>query len=128
MRRGLLQTLLISVVLGAGSTAAWAVDAGDATARALSSGNLWLTLGLFFAAGVGLALTACMYPLLPIVSGIVIGQARSRWRAFGLTLVYTQGLALTYTVVGVAAASTGTLLTVQLQSPITTAVLVLFFL
>ena len=100
---------------------------GDATSRALSSGNLWLTLGLFFAAGVGLALTACMYPLLPIVSGIVIGQAKSRWRAFGLTFVYTQGLAVTYTVVGVAAASTGTLLTVQLQSPITTAVLAGFF-
>ena len=106
------------------------VDSGstdDATSRALSSGNLLLTLGLFFAAGVGLALTACMYPLLPIVSGIVIGQAKSRWRAFGLTFVYTQGLAVTYTVVGIAAASTGTLLTVQLQSPITTAVLAGFF-
>ncbi|KPC49682.1 cytochrome c biogenesis protein CcdA [Amantichitinum ursilacus] len=130
MRRGLVQGMVsvfsVMALLGL-SASAWAVDAGDATSRALSSGNLWLTLGLFFAAGVGLALTACMYPLLPIVSGIVIGQSQSRWRAFGLTLVYTQGLALTYTVVGVAAASTGTLLTVQLQSPITTAVLVLFF-
>lgn len=68
-----------------------------------------------------------MYPLLPIVSGIVIGQAQNRRKAFGLTLVYVQGLALSYTVVGIAAASTGTLLTVQVQTPLTTTLFAAFF-
>ncbi|WP_188695794.1 protein-disulfide reductase DsbD [Silvimonas amylolytica] len=89
--------------------------------------SLAATVGLFFLAGVGLSLTACMYPLLPIVSGIVIGQNKSRWQAFGLTFVYVQGIAFTYTIVGIAAASTGTLLTVQLQSSLTVIIITLFF-
>ncbi|MBB5191524.1 thiol:disulfide interchange protein DsbD [Silvimonas terrae] len=100
-------------------------DAGGTSGFFRSS--LAATVGLFFLAGIGLSLTACMYPLLPIVSGIVIGQNKSRWQAFGLTFVYVQGIALTYTVVGIAAASTGTLLTVQLQSSITVVVITLFF-
>ncbi|TJZ75516.1 protein-disulfide reductase DsbD [Chitiniphilus eburneus] len=83
-------------------------------------GGLWLTLALFYAAGIGLALTACMYPLLPIVSSIVVGNGSnhgSRGRGLMLTAVYVQGMALTYTLAGIAAAATGTLLTVALQQP-----------
>lgn len=91
-------------------------------------GSFFGTLGIFFIAGIGLALTACMYPLIPIVSGIVIGQqAAKRWHAFSLTMVYVQGMAISYTVIGVAAAATGTLLVVALQQPWVIALFALFF-
>ncbi|KPN74688.1 protein-disulfide reductase DsbD [Neisseria sp. 74A18] len=82
----------------------------------------WDTLGAnllaFFVAGLGLSFTACMYPLLPIVSSIVVGDKNaSKGRAFALSMVYVQGLALTYTLVGVIAGLTGALLTVWLQQP-----------
>ncbi|VEB42854.1 Thiol:disulfide interchange protein DsbD precursor [Chromobacterium violaceum] len=80
----------------------------------------WLaTLGTFLLAGLGMAFTACMYPLLPIVSSLIAGQGAtlSRGRGFLLSLLYVQGLALTYTAVGVVAGLTGSLLTVWLQQP-----------
>ncbi|WP_051534548.1 protein-disulfide reductase DsbD [Deefgea rivuli] len=96
------------------------------------SGGFLGTLGVFFLAGIGLALTACMYPLIPIVSGIVIGHNAKqvkprRWQAFGLTFVYVQGMALAYTALGIAAAATGTLLVVVLQQPWVIATFALFF-
>ena len=93
----------------------------------------WIALlGSFFVAGLGLAFTACLYPMLPIVSAIVAGQGEAAhgWRGFALAMAYVQGLALTYTVVGVAAGLTGSLLTVWLQRPevaIVAAVLLLVF-
>lgn len=82
----------------------------------LSRETLWLNLFWFFVAGLGLSLTACMYPLLPIVSSIIVGdQSGSKKRGLILSLVYVQGLALTYTAVGVLAGLTGALLTVWLQ-------------
>ncbi|GLS04592.1 hypothetical protein GCM10007860_17390 [Chitiniphilus shinanonensis] len=93
-------------------------------------GGLWLTLALFYAAGIGLALTACMYPLLPIVSSIVVGNGSnhgSRGRGLLLTAIYVQGMALTYTLAGMAAAATGTLLTVALQQPWVIAATALLF-
>ncbi|MBM3116665.1 protein-disulfide reductase DsbD [Jeongeupia naejangsanensis] len=92
------------------------------------SGSKAATIALFFLAGIGLALTACMYPLLPIISGIVLGPGSTgRGRALWLTAIYVQGLALTYTLVGVAAALTGTLLTVWLQQPVVIGAFALFF-
>ncbi|MGL6071934.1 protein-disulfide reductase DsbD [Craterilacuibacter sp.] len=81
----------------------------------------WLaTLSTFFIAGLGMALTACMYPLLPILSSLIAGQGHTLTRRRGLilSLAYVQGLALTYTVVGVIAGLTGSLLTVWLQQPL----------
>ncbi|WP_373761850.1 protein-disulfide reductase DsbD [Neisseria dentiae] len=84
----------------------------------LSWDNLNANLLAFFLAGLGLSFTACMYPLLPIVSGIVVGDKNTgKGRAFVLSMVYVQGLALTYTAVGVVAGLTGALLTVWLQQP-----------
>ena len=80
----------------------------------------WLTtLGTFLLAGIGMAFTACMYPLLPIVSSLIAGQGATltRRRGFLLSFTYVQGLALTYTLVGVIAGLTGSLLTVWLQQP-----------
>ena len=60
-----------------------------------------------------------MYPLLPIVSGIIVGDRANAGKRRGLILssVYVQGLALTYAAVGVLAGLTGSLLTVWLQQP-----------
>ena len=83
----------------------------------LSHHTLFASLLAFFIAGLGLSLTACLYPLLPIVSAIVVGQKQpsSKNRAFLLSFVYVQGLALTYTLVGIITASTGALLSAWLQ-------------
>ncbi|MGC0153427.1 protein-disulfide reductase DsbD [Chromobacterium vaccinii] len=107
-----------------GKLGAWTGGA-DAAGKA-SAGNSelagrgWLaTLGTFLLAGLGMAFTACMYPLLPIVSSLIAGQGATitRRRGFLLSLLYVQGLALTYTAVGVVAGLTGSLLTVWLQQP-----------
>lgn len=93
-------------------------DGGVQNRFKLSWDTLNANLLAFFLAGIGLSFTACMYPLLPIVSGIVVGDKNaSKGRAFALSVVYVQGLALTYTAVGVAAGLTGALLTVWLQQP-----------
>ncbi|MDO5686794.1 MAG: protein-disulfide reductase DsbD [Neisseria sp.] len=85
---------------------------------AVSRSTLGANLLAFFLAGLGLSFTACMYPLLPIVSSIVLGDGKAdKKRAFGLSFLYVQGMALTYTAVGVAAGLTGALLTVWLQQP-----------
>ncbi|MDK4625255.1 protein-disulfide reductase DsbD [Kingella kingae] len=87
----------------------------------LSRDTLGWNILAFFIFGLGLSFTACMYPLLPIVSSIIVGDQSNtpnKKRAFMLSLVYVQGLALTYTSVGVLAGLTGALLTVWLQQPI----------
>lgn len=95
---------------------------------ALFSGSFAGTLGLFFLAGLGLAFTACMYPLIPIVSGIVLGGAPGgRGRAFGLAFTYVQGMALSYTVAGLLAAASGAYLAVLLQQPWVIGGFALFF-
>ena len=101
---------------------------GPSGADVYFGGGFLATLGIFFLAGIGLALTSCMYPLIPIVSGIVLGQGQQgKLRSFGLTFTYVQGLALSYTLIGISAAATGTLLVVALQQPWVIALFSLFF-
>ncbi|HMZ76706.1 MAG TPA: protein-disulfide reductase DsbD, partial [Rhodocyclaceae bacterium] len=59
------------------------------------------------------------FPMIPILSGIIVGHghAISRGRAFTLSLLYVLGMALTYTAAGVAAGLSGTLLSAALQNP-----------
>lgn len=83
----------------------------------MSRDTLGTSLLAFFGFGIGLSFTACMYPLLPIVSGIIVGDRANAGKRRGLILsaIYVQGLALTYATVGVLAGLTGSLLTVWLQ-------------
>ncbi|MDF7675514.1 protein-disulfide reductase DsbD [Neisseriaceae bacterium ESL0693] len=85
----------------------------------LSRQTLWANLLAFFIAGLGLSLTACLYPLIPIVSAIVVGQKHTpnKMQTFGLSFIYVQGLALTYTLVGIITARTGALLSAWMQQP-----------
>ena len=79
---------------------------------------LWV-LASFFGFGLLLALTPCVFPMIPILSGIIAGQGASvtKTRAFTLSLTYVLGMALTYAGVGVLAGLTGTLLSNALQTP-----------
>ncbi len=84
--------------------------------QSASVGWSWLlSLGL----GVLVAFTACLYPMVPILSSLILGQAVGPARAFNLSLAYTQGIALTFGVLGAIMASLGQALGIQasLQTP-----------
>lgn len=85
----------------------------------LKGGSFWLIMASFFGFGLLLALTPCVFPMIPILSGIIVGQghALTKSRALGLSLAYVLGMALTYAAVGVAAGMSGTLLSSALQNP-----------
>jgi thiol:disulfide interchange protein DsbD len=114
----------LSVTLPApGSTPAAAPDAaGDESghiAGLLQNAGFWLAVSTFFGFGLLLALTPCVFPMIPILSGIIVGQGHhvSRSKSFLLSLAYVLGMAVTYAALGVAAGLTGTLLSAALQNP-----------
>ena len=87
--------------------------------RLLASGSLWLIAAAFFGAGVLLTFTPCVLPMIPILSGIIVGEGRNatRTRAFTLSAAYVLGMSVTYTGIGVGAALSGNLLSAALQNP-----------
>ncbi|MCA8258190.1 protein-disulfide reductase DsbD [Burkholderia sp. AU31624] len=89
-------------------------------AQSLLEGHGFFTIvGLYFVAGVVLSLLPCSYPMIPIVSAIIIGQGTraTHARGFALSLTYVVGMALVYTVLGIAAALVGQSLGAWLQNP-----------
>ena len=78
-------------------------------ARVITGSSLWVAAGVFFLAGLGLAFTPCVLPMVPILSGIIAGDGGeiSPRRGFTLALSYVMGMAIVYTLAGVAAASAG---------------------
>ncbi len=88
-------------------------------ARLFKQGNYWLIVTFFFGAGLLLAFTPCVLPMMPILSGIIVGRGHhlTKMHGFILSLAYVLGMALTYAAVGVAAGLSGTLLTNALQTP-----------
>ncbi|MFV0370652.1 MAG: protein-disulfide reductase DsbD [Azonexus sp.] len=93
-------------------------DESGQIAETLKNAGFWTSLALFFAAGLGLSLTPCVFPMIPILSGIIAGQGRhaTKMRGFALSLAYVLGMALTYAAVGIAAGLSGTLLSAALQN------------
>ncbi|MCC5858579.1 MAG: protein-disulfide reductase DsbD [Ectothiorhodospiraceae bacterium] len=84
----------------------------------LTGSNVPLMLLGFLLAGILLAFTACMYPLIPILSGLVAGDSRrSTGRAFWLSMVFIQSTAITYALAGAVAGLTGAAIQADLQSP-----------
>ncbi|MEO9149233.1 MAG: protein-disulfide reductase DsbD, partial [Burkholderiaceae bacterium] len=77
---------------------------------------LGLTLPLFFMLGIALAFTPCVLPMLPIVSGMLVGSQAPPRRAFALSLAFVLPMALTYAALGVAAALAGANLQAMLQN------------
>ncbi|WP_109478337.1 protein-disulfide reductase DsbD [Paraburkholderia sp. C35] len=85
----------------------------------LQGGGFFAIVGLYFVAGVVLSLLPCSYPMIPILSAIIIGEGPrvTRTRGFSLSLAYVIGMALVYTVLGIAAALVGQSLGAWLQNP-----------
>ncbi|RZI80020.1 MAG: protein-disulfide reductase DsbD [Rubrivivax sp.] len=84
----------------------------------LASGNVLKAVGVFFIAGLLLSFTPCVLPMVPILSSIIVGGGPvGRLRGFTLALSYSQGMALVYTLLGVAAGLLGEGLAASLQNP-----------
>jgi len=112
------KTVVVTLASTAGAAAA--VDDGavrpmrseqDLLADKIRDGNLLAVLATFFGFGLLLAFTPCVLPMVPILSGIIVGAGNgrpvSRGRAFALSLAYVLGMALTYTIAGAAFAAAG---------------------
>jgi thiol:disulfide interchange protein DsbD len=91
----------------------------DQMSNALRSGNNWLTLLAFFVAGLLLALTPCVFPMIPILCGIIVGQGEEQTvrKSFGLSLVYVLAMASTYTIVGILVGLSGENIQAWFQDP-----------
>jgi thiol:disulfide interchange protein DsbD len=96
-----------------------AVAEQDRLANLLATGNLFWVLLTFIGIGVLLAFTPCMLPMIPILSGIIIGQGKklTTRRAFLLSLTYVLAMAATYALVGVVVGLLGANIQLALQNP-----------
>ncbi|MBV8568820.1 MAG: protein-disulfide reductase DsbD, partial [Methylobacteriaceae bacterium] len=95
------------------------VSAQDRYASIIRDGSLLWVIGFFFVAGLVLAFTPCVLPMVPIVSGIIVGHGDkvTTGRAFALSLTYVLGMAATYTAAGVAVAAGGQHVQAAFQQP-----------
>jgi thiol:disulfide interchange protein DsbD len=104
-----------------GADSSWYVRAtsADYAQKLLQGGGFLAIVGLYFVAGAVLSLLPCSYPMIPILSAIIIGEGArvTRARGFALSLAYVIGMALVYTALGVAAALVGQSLGAWLQNP-----------
>ncbi|MGX9460650.1 protein-disulfide reductase DsbD [Shewanella sp. A14] len=118
-------TLTTKKVIGASETSrsTTATDAPitqqDTLKQMLQNDSLLWTLVIFFGLGIGLALTPCVFPMYPILSGIIVGQGKklSTAKAFTLSMAYVQGMAITYSILGLVVASAGLKFQAALQHP-----------
>ncbi|MGH8168106.1 MAG: protein-disulfide reductase DsbD, partial [Woeseiaceae bacterium] len=119
------RSLTVSLPAATAVSALSAIDAGSpggaapaseqARLAALISGaSMWIVLATFFGAGLLLAFTPCVLPMIPILSGIIAGDGDkvSPARGFSLAFAYVMGMAVVYTGAGIAAAAVG----IQLQA------------
>ncbi len=122
------QTRVISVSLPEAATvsdistviaAAAPVSEQARLAGVITGSSLWVAAGLFFLAGLGLAFTPCVLPMVPILSGIIAGEGDdvTPMRGFTLALSYVLGMALVYTAAGIAAAAAGMQLQATFNQP-----------
>ena len=95
------------------------VSETDSIANTISSGSLGLIILTFFGFGLLLALTPCTFPMIPIISGIIIsqGEGLTTKKAFFLSIVYVLAMAIAYTIAGVLAGLFGSNLQAALQTP-----------
>lgn len=85
----------------------------------LFKGSFWIVLASFFGFGLALSFTPCVFPMIPILSGIIVGQGANatRMHTFLLSVAYVMGMAITYSAAGVGAGLSGTLISSALQNP-----------
>ncbi|MEW8289997.1 MAG: protein-disulfide reductase DsbD [Candidatus Thiodiazotropha endolucinida] len=91
----------------------------DEITETMKGGSILLIIGLFFLLGLGLAFTPCIFPMIPILSGIIAGHGDkiTTQKAFILSLVYVLAMAITYTIAGVLAGMFGENLQAYFQNP-----------
>lgn len=91
----------------------------DQIANTLKNSSVWIVLGTFFLFGLLLALTPCVFPMIPILSSLIVGQGEnlSTRKAFVMSLVYVLAMSITYTVAGVLAGLFGENLQAAFQNP-----------
>ncbi|PPC69781.1 protein-disulfide reductase DsbD [Pantoea sp. ICBG 985] len=109
------ETRSVPLTAMAADSAAPAIAASPAAHRTpLPFSPLWALL-----IGIGVAFTPCVLPMYPLISGIILGGQRrySLSRLFALALVYVQGMALTYTLLGMVVAAAGLRFQAALQHP-----------
>ena len=96
-----------------------AAMAEDSRVASLFQGSLWLLIASFFGFGLLLSLTPCVLPMIPILSGMIVGRgaAMTRLHGFMLSVAYVLGMAITYALAGVAAGLSGAMLSAALQNP-----------
>ncbi len=107
------------VLADAAVTAPAVTSKQDDIARVLRESSLGWVVLFFFGAGVLLAFTACMYPMIPIISSIIVGHGENITvgKAFSLTLIYVEAVAVTYAVIGLVSAQMGAGVQAFFQNP-----------
>ncbi len=112
-------TAVPAITAPADAAPADSADESGTFARALKGRNFLIILPLFFIAGLGLSLTPCVLPMVPILSSIIVGEGENvtRSRGFILSLTYSLGMAIFYTAIGVTAGMLGEGLTASFQNP-----------
>ena len=103
----------------------------DSIASSLKDGNLFLVLVTFFGFGLLLSLTPCVFPMIPILSSIIVGASKNEdmtaSRGFFLSLVYVLSMSVAYTIAGIIAGIFGANLQAALQNPYVLVVFALVF-
>ncbi len=91
----------------------------DSIADTISSGNIFIILATFLGFGLLLAMTPCVFPMIPIISGLIIsqGEGLTTRKAFLLSVVYVLAMSVAYTIAGVLAGLFGANLQAALQTP-----------
>lgn len=95
------------------------LQAEDTLIAELFRGEFWLLVASFFGFGLLLSFTPCMLPMVPILSGIIVGRGHrlTKTHGFLLSAIYVLGMAITYALAGVAAGLSGAMLSSALQNP-----------
>ena len=103
----------------------------DTIANSLKDGNILIVLATFFGFGLLLSLTPCVFPMIPILSSIIVGASQKEKmtasKGFILSLVYVLSMSVAYTIAGVIAGVFGANLQVALQNPYVLVVFALIF-
>lgn len=91
----------------------------DSIAETIKNNSIWLVLLIFFGFGLLLALTPCVFPMIPIISGVIISQGKglTTKKAFALSVIYVLAMAVAYTIAGVLAGLFGANIQAALQNP-----------
>ncbi len=94
------------------------VSEQDAIQSKLENQAIWKIVLKFFIIGLGLALTPCVFPMIPILSGLIAGQKNiTTSKSITLSVIYVLAMAIAYTIAGVVAGMLGANIAAALQTP-----------